>query len=115
MELPGVLFRALYFQPAFSKHQGRTCQGVQIHVTDRDVYRPVRTGFELLAAARRLWPDDFSWRTTSGDIYNFDALAGTDTTRRQLDAGEDIGAMLRRWDAARQQFEDQRRQSLLYP
>ena len=114
MELPGVLFRALYFQPAFSKHQGRTCQGVQLHVVDRDVYQPVRSGFELLAAVRRLWSDDFSWRTTSGDIYNFDALAGTDTTRKRIEAGEDIGAMLRRWDDDRHHFADQRQKALLY-
>ena len=34
--LPGVHFRRTSFCPTFSKHQGEMCQGVQMHVTDRE-------------------------------------------------------------------------------
>ncbi|HEV7626715.1 MAG TPA: DUF1343 domain-containing protein, partial [Streptomyces sp.] len=31
--LPGVRFREGYFVPTFSKHEGKTCGGVQLHIT----------------------------------------------------------------------------------
>lgn len=41
--LPGVIFRPMTFSPMFSKHAGQTCRGVELHVTDRDAYRPFET------------------------------------------------------------------------
>lgn len=41
--LPGVTFRAMTFTPMFNKHAGQTCRGVELHITDRDTYRPFET------------------------------------------------------------------------
>jgi uncharacterized protein YbbC (DUF1343 family) len=41
--LPGVTFRALTFTPMFNKHAGEVCRGVEIHITDRNIYRPFET------------------------------------------------------------------------
>ena len=41
--LPGVLFRPMTFSPVFNKHAGETCRGVELHITDRDAYRPFET------------------------------------------------------------------------
>lgn len=41
--LPGVLFRPLCFTPMFNKHAGAVCRGAELHVTDRDSYRPFET------------------------------------------------------------------------
>ena len=41
--LPGVTFRAMTFTPMFNKHAGATCRGLELHVTDRDAYRPFET------------------------------------------------------------------------
>jgi uncharacterized protein YbbC (DUF1343 family) len=60
--LSGVRFRACSFEPTFQKHTGHLCGGVQIHVTDADAFRPVRTAVELFRAARALAPDEFAWR-----------------------------------------------------
>jgi uncharacterized protein YbbC (DUF1343 family) len=54
--LPGVAFRPLYFTPTFSKHQGTLCQGIQLHVTDAAVFRPVYTGMVLLKTIEALDP-----------------------------------------------------------
>ena len=43
LSLPGVVFRAVTFTPMFNKHAGETCRGVELHVTDRDAYRPFET------------------------------------------------------------------------
>ena len=41
--LPGVTFRAMTFTPMFNKHAGQTCRGVELHITDREAYRPFET------------------------------------------------------------------------
>lgn len=41
--LPGVIFRAMTFTPVFNKHAGQVCRGVELHITDRDAYRPFET------------------------------------------------------------------------
>ena len=41
--LPGVTFRAMTFTPVFNKHAGQTCRGLELHITDREAYRPLET------------------------------------------------------------------------
>ncbi len=43
LSLPGVVFRPLDFLPGYSKHAGVTCHGVELHITDRRLYRPFET------------------------------------------------------------------------
>ncbi len=43
LSLPGVVFRALDFTPGFNKHAGQVCHGVELHITDRNTYRPLYT------------------------------------------------------------------------
>ena len=89
--LPGVRFRPLVFTPAFHKHAGTPCGGVQLHVFDRRAFRPVRTGLAVVIAARRLDPGRFAWRTEPyefvADRPAFDLLAGTDAWRRAIEEG----------------------------
>lgn len=46
--LPGVVFRQMCFTPMFNKFAGEVCRGVELHVTDRDAYRPFRTVLYML-------------------------------------------------------------------
>ncbi|WP_262704317.1 MULTISPECIES: exo-beta-N-acetylmuramidase NamZ family protein [Streptomyces] len=80
--LPGVVFREAYFAPTFSKFAGKTIGGLQIHVHDRSVYDPVRTGVALLVTAKRLW-SDFAWRPDNA----IDKLTGSSRVRTMIDAG----------------------------
>ncbi|MBL1103071.1 DUF1343 domain-containing protein [Streptomyces sp. 5-8] len=95
LALPGVHFRDLWFVPAFHKHAGRPLRGVQLHVTDRQAFTPVRTAVAMLAVLRRLYPDGFAWHTAdagaegTGHRHFVDLLWGSDRLRRALDAGDD--------------------------
>ena len=80
-ELPGVLFRPAYFRPTFSKFKDEQCQGLQIHVTDPDVFPAVRCGILLVDTIRKLHPE-FSFRGKN-DWYFVDQLMGTDALRRE--------------------------------
>ena len=48
LSLPGVLFRPLAFTPMFNKHEKQTCRGVELHITDRDTYRPFEAMLHML-------------------------------------------------------------------
>ena len=58
--LPGVHFRPHTFEPTFQKHARVPCGGVQVHVTDRSVFRAVETGVVLIDAFRRADPAAFA-------------------------------------------------------
>ncbi len=53
----GCLFRETYFTPQFSKHAGNLCAGIQIHVTDRNSFRPFETALRVLSAIREENPE----------------------------------------------------------
>ncbi|MEV8605375.1 DUF1343 domain-containing protein [Streptomyces griseoviridis] len=107
--LPGAHFREAYFAPTFSKFQGQTVGGVQIHVHDRAAYDPVRTGIALLVTARRVW-DGFAWRSDDW----IDKLTGSAAVRTMIDAGADTDDVVGAWQAELAAFRRTRREHLLY-
>ncbi|POX51779.1 exo-beta-N-acetylmuramidase NamZ domain-containing protein [Streptomyces sp. Ru72] len=109
LELPGVHFREAYFTPAFSKSQGRTIGGVQIHVHDRAAYDPVRTGIALLVTAKKVW-SGFAWRS---DAW-IDKLTGSARVRTMIDAGATADEVVAAWQDELAAFRRIRREYLLY-
>ena len=51
--LDGVLFRAAHFTPAFNKHAGALCGGVELHIIDREAYSPFAALLYLYDAMRK--------------------------------------------------------------
>ncbi|TVR04663.1 MAG: DUF1343 domain-containing protein [Deltaproteobacteria bacterium] len=94
MELPGVRFRVAGFEPGFQKWAGHRCRGLQLHVTDPEVFRPVLTGLAIVWTCRRLHPDDFAWRSEAyefvADRPAIDLLFGQDQTRGLIDDEADF-------------------------
>ncbi|MEV5761860.1 DUF1343 domain-containing protein [Streptomyces tendae] len=107
--LPGVRFREAYFAPTFSKFQGKTVGGVQLHVHDRAAFDPVRTGIALLVTAKRTW-DGFAWRSDNW----IDKLTGSTQVRTMIDAGAHTDEVVAGWEAELAAFRRTRRQYLLY-
>jgi len=62
LNLPGVFFRENYFQPTFHKFADKLCGGAQIHVADRDEFRPFLTGVEIIKRIRKMYPEEFQWK-----------------------------------------------------
>ncbi|MDT7844420.1 exo-beta-N-acetylmuramidase NamZ family protein [Streptomyces justiciae] len=107
--LPGVHFREAYFAPTFSKFQGRTVGGVQIHVHDRAAYDPVRTGIGLLVTAKRVW-SGFAWRSDNW----IDKLTGSTQVRTAIDAGAGVDDVVAGWREELAAFRRIRKEYLLY-
>ena len=110
--LPGVTFRPARFRPTFQKHAGVDCGGVQLHVVDRDAFRPVRTGLAVLIAMRRLAPERFAWRTETyefvSDPIAIDLLFGSDRERRAIEGGSSWEAIAAAWEADEATFQERR-------
>ncbi|MFH2202065.1 MAG: DUF1343 domain-containing protein [Elusimicrobiota bacterium] len=91
-ELPGARFRPLHFQPTFQKWENRVCGGAQVYAADRTVFRPVLTALAVLCAARELWPKEFAWKHPPYEYEHeklpIDILAGSESLRRDVDAGK---------------------------
>ncbi|MFE6199537.1 exo-beta-N-acetylmuramidase NamZ domain-containing protein [Streptomyces sp. NPDC057838] len=109
LALPGVRFREAYFAPTFSKFQGKTVGGVQLHVHDRAAFDPVRTGIGLLVTARRVW-SGFAWRPD----HWIDKLTGSARVRTMIDAGADTDEVVAGWQEELAAFRGIRRKYLLY-
>jgi len=113
--LGGVRFRACRFTPAFDKYHGEACGGVQVHVTDRDAYRPVETVLHMLSTALGLWPDEFQWLPPRDDgRRHFDLLAGTDEIRADLSRGEAVEEIVDGWRDGLEAYEERSEEFLLY-
>ena len=116
--LPGVHFRPVFFEPTFQKHARTTCGGCQIHVTDRRVFRPLRTAIELIDEFRSEDPDRFAWREPpyeyEHDKEPIDILYGSDRLRTALGSGAGIEALIAGWAPEEEAFRRQRQKFLLY-
>ncbi|MFJ7076680.1 exo-beta-N-acetylmuramidase NamZ domain-containing protein [Streptomyces sp. NPDC098781] len=107
--LPGVHFREAYFAPTFSKFQGKTIGGVQVHVHDRAAYDPVRTGVALLVTAKKAW-SGFTWRSDNW----IDKLTGSTQVRTMIDAGASTDEVVAGWRRELAAFRRVREEYLLY-
>ncbi|GEC06737.1 hypothetical protein SSP24_43920 [Streptomyces spinoverrucosus] len=109
LDLPGVHFREAYFAPTFSKFQGKTIGGVQLHVHDRTAFDPVRTGIGLLITAQRTW-SGFAWRSDNW----IDKLTGSTLVRTMIDSGASTDDVVAGWQRELAAFRKTRKQYLLY-
>jgi uncharacterized protein YbbC (DUF1343 family) len=102
MNISGCSFRIHNFIPTFNKYEGRHCSGLQLHVTDIKVFRPVATAIKIIRAIME---------TSSGnslkfndppyeyeyELIPFDILAGDDLTRKVLLSGGSLDEEFERW------------------
>jgi len=109
LDLPGVRFRPSQFRPAASKWLGQLCEGVQVHVRDRQPFRAVRTALHIIAAIRQMYLDQFAWRER-----HFDLLMGSDATRLALDAGRPLEEIVASWETGLAVFARRRESCLIY-
>jgi uncharacterized protein YbbC (DUF1343 family) len=117
--LDGFALSPQRFTPNTSKHAGTECVGFAINVVDRESADPVALSVSLLAAIAGRHADKLEW-----DEKHFDAIAGTDTIRREILSASDgrdsnrrdqmLERMFESWDEQNREFEKLRAQYLLY-
>ncbi len=117
--LPGVVFRPLYFQPTFQKHAGELCGGAQIHITDREKFKPFKTGVAILKSIHDIYTGEFSWNQPPYEYEEeklpIDILSGSQRLRLDIENGKSIEHMESWWQKECAAFSgDTRKTSLLY-
>ncbi|MFZ1701961.1 MAG: DUF1343 domain-containing protein [Pyrinomonadaceae bacterium] len=102
-DFPGVAFREAYFRPTFCEFAGETCGGVQIHITDRNVFTPVIVGIAMVKTVYDMYTKEFQWRQNAYeyvfDKNPMDVVCGTDKIRKVIEGGQPfdkIASFLRR-------------------
>lgn len=111
--LPGVAFRPVYFTPrqAEVKYTGRLCGGVQLHVTDRQAFLPVRTGLTLLYVIKDMSGGKFAFTLPStAATATIDLYTGDSRVRNEVPVAE----ILHDWDEAAARFKALSKQYYLY-
>lgn len=109
LKIPGVIFREAWFTPLFSKFSGELCGGCQVHVTDRNSFRPLSAVLNVVKTVGRLYPDQFRFHAAY-----FDKVMGTDFVRKKLESGSSVEEILNGLEPDLQGFARLREKYLLY-
>jgi uncharacterized protein YbbC (DUF1343 family) len=115
--VPGARFQPVDFVPrliagrtAAIKYRDQACSGVEIRVIDRGNLDPVAVAVHAIRAIRELHGDRFEWR-----IPGIDQLYGSDSLRRDIDAGRTAEQIVESWSPGLEAFARARERYLLYP
>ncbi|MBN1355964.1 DUF1343 domain-containing protein [bacterium] len=118
LELPGAVFRAVRFRPTFQKWKGIVCGGNQLHVVDRNRFRPALTAISIIRKIRHMYPEHFRWRLPPYEYeyekLPFDILSGSSKLRRMIDSDAEIGEITETWAGDEATFRNLRAKYILY-
>jgi uncharacterized protein YbbC (DUF1343 family)/CubicO group peptidase (beta-lactamase class C family) len=106
-KLPGVRFVPIRFTPKSSVHKDVECGGVNIIITNRDIFEPVSAGLEMASQLKKLFPKDFL-------IEKFNRLLVNQKIFDALRQGSDARAMRQVWEPELEAFRAIRSRYLLY-
>jgi uncharacterized protein YbbC (DUF1343 family) len=109
LQLPGVIFREAWFTPTFSKYKGELCGGAQIHVIDREEYKPFETALYILETVKKLYPDNLTF-----DEHYFDRLVGNSWIREALELRMPVARIVDRYQKELGEFREMSRDYLIY-
>ncbi len=105
--LPGVRFVPVRFKPNASVFKDENLGGVNVIITDRKTFEPVRTGIEIAVALRRLYPNEWQVDRYARLLVNAEILERV----KRGDAPEEIE---KAWQSRLEEFKKRRASFLLY-
>ncbi len=111
--IPSWDFKAVSWKPRGGRYSGKTCQGVQLIVTDPARADATRINFELWAATRKVAPN-INFFPDSSHNRLFDLVSGTSTIRVLMQKNSGINRLLQVWNGDAAAWEKQSRSARLY-
>ena len=109
LKLPGACFREAWFTPTFSKFTGERCGGCQLHVTDREAFRPIATTLAILQTVKKIYGAKLELHADY-----FDKVMGTSSVREAFERDTPFGRIVAHWEPGLAMFVKQRDPFLLY-
>ncbi|MDP1560588.1 MAG: DUF1343 domain-containing protein [Pirellulaceae bacterium] len=107
MELSGVQFVPIRFTPDSSKYANESCEGVNVMIVDRAVFRSVDVGLATAVALRKLNPD--AW-----DVKELNRLLGNRAVADAILQGSNLDQLRILADQGLPEFRTRREKYLLY-
>jgi uncharacterized protein YbbC (DUF1343 family)/CubicO group peptidase (beta-lactamase class C family) len=105
--IPGVQFVPIYFTPTQRQYAGQRCGGVNILITDRAKFDPLRLGVTLAAQLRNQYPAQ--WHPEG-----LRRLLADSATYNNILARKPVAAIMAGWNAELEEFQKVRARYLLY-
>ncbi len=114
--LPGVIFKPIQFTPTsiptmskYPKFENQNCNGIELSITKRDIYKTILTGVAALWEINKLYPDSSVIHEDSmGRIW------GSDKLYMQLQAGKTPSEIINSYQTELEQFLKIREKYLIY-
>lgn len=93
----GIELRPITFLPTFQKHINDICGGIQMHVTDKNIYRPWRIGQFIMRELYHYMGEDFIWKKPPYE-YDYthmpiDIINGTNKLRHWVEKNGDMAEL----------------------
>lgn len=105
--LPGVRFIPNRFKPNASVHKDQECGGINIVITERERFKPIRVGLEIAGALRTIFPND--WK-----IENYSRLWLNAEVFESFKQGKSVEDIEKNWIEKLNAFKTRRALYLLY-
>ena len=105
--LKGVRFVPIRYTPKSSVFKDESVNGINIIITDRESFQPVRTGIEIAAALRKLYPNDWQVEKYARLLVNQEIL-------EKIKRGDSPEEIEKAWAAKLSDFIKRREKFLIY-
>lgn len=117
-KIEGAYLRPVKFEPVAGKWNSQTCNGFQIHVINKETFKPYKTSLVLLQEIIRLYKNDFKFKSPPYEYeYNklpMDIILGSKKLRLQIESMENIDKIEESWQKPLNNFNKTSKEFYLY-
>lgn len=115
LKLPGLFFRPIVCKPYFGISSGKSCQGVQIHITDYKQANLTEVQWYVLQELHRMYPLHDVFKIGNLKSYSmFDKVCGSSQVRTLLTKNYKVDELLPFWRGDVEAFKTRSAPYLLY-
>jgi len=114
--LPGVSFIYTKFKPEFGKHKNSICEGVQVNITDIEMFKSLKVGVAIIGTIFSLFRNkvEILQSNSKNELCFIDKLTGTVDFRKKLDKGSNWLELYSLLSDNEEEFTKLRDNALLY-
>lgn len=102
-DIPGVVFRPIYFKPIAGAYKGQLISGVQVDYSDFEAARVTEIQFWVMQAISELYPSKKAFQACAG-VGLFDKVCGTDRIRAEFGKRYKVEDMTGYWRKDEESF-----------
>ncbi len=98
IEIPGVIFRPIYYRPYYTDLQGKSLRGVQVHLTNLQKAPLSIIQFYVMQELFAMHPEFHFFEKAPTRLRMFDQVCGTDKVRKAFEKRFKVEDMIDIWN-----------------